>query len=198
MIIHIDTVNRDKKSPQTVLDHSKIDGRKSVPYSFMDRELTDDECSSLTKLVVDKMAVTLLIEDGLGLALPQLGIFNGRLFITLNQADQTIQAYFNPSYTYNPDTTTKETKNEGCLSVRKTTRQLFAIERPVSIQASWYHLDLSTKTFIKREETLTGLRARVFMHEYDHLQGISIASKNKNNNNNGSTGNIKKRKTRSL
>jgi len=165
-----------------IFDHSKIDGRKSIPYSFVDRLLTEEECSSLVRLV-DKMTNTLRAEkDGIGLALPQLGIFNGQLFIinllpTDGQQTTETEAFFNPSYTYNPNSTTKESQIEGCLSVRKTTRQLFAIERPVSIQASWYQLDETTRTFTKREETLTGLRARVFMHEYDHLQGVSIVTK---------------------
>jgi len=173
MNIHIDKLNPNKTKP--IFDHSKIDGRKSLAYNFVDRTLTDSEYLAIEKLCL-QMGSTMIQSDGIGLALPQIGIFNGRLFIIRDFTENMIQAFFNP--TYSPDTIEKESQIEGCLSVRKTTSQLFSIERPISIKATWYHLE-PTKNFSKREETLTGPRARIFMHEYDHLQGISIVNKYK-------------------
>ena len=165
-----------------IFNYKQIDGRKSSPFNIVEnQELTNDQYEKYFSLV-EKLMYTCHMHNGIGLALPQLGIFTGQLFISLdfgNRQDnilpQSIQAYFNPSYRYDNTTTEKRTEEEGCLSVK--TGQPLAISRPDTIVATWYDLDTQTKTFKKREEILTGLRARVFMHEYDHLLGTSIVVK---------------------
>ena len=56
-----------------------------------------------------------------------------------------------------------ETGEEGCLSLPGLTGD---VKRPKSIRVSAY--DISGKPF---EATLEGFMARVFMHEFDHLDG---------------------------
>ncbi|MDD2513575.1 MAG: peptide deformylase, partial [Proteiniphilum sp.] len=56
------------------------------------------------------------------------------------------------------------TFNEGCLSIPGIFREL---ERPERIHVTYQNLAFETI-----EEELSGLEARIFQHEYDHLDGI--------------------------
>lgn len=57
---------------------------------------------------------------------------------------------------------------EGCLSVESR----YYVWRPLIICASWEDEDLNRK-----KKILGPKMTRIFMHEYDHLQGITIANK---------------------
>ena len=57
---------------------------------------------------------------------------------------------------------------EGCLSVNNR----YFLWRPLIVCASWENEDL-----VKEKHILGPKMARIFMHEYDHLQGITIADK---------------------
>lgn len=59
---------------------------------------------------------------------------------------------------------------EGCLSIpsAETKSQLFAeVKRPKVIEVEYYD-----RSWVKHTELLDGFEARVFQHEYDHLNGI--------------------------
>jgi peptide deformylase len=54
--------------------------------------------------------------------------------------------------------------NEGCLSIPGVEGDVF---RPIRVLARWRDLEGTV-----HEEELEGLRARVFQHELDHIDGI--------------------------
>jgi peptide deformylase len=98
--------------------------------------------------LIQSLFDTLSQNRGIGLAAPQIGI---------NQA-----AYINPEITwYNKK---EHSFNEGCLSIPGIYEN---VVRPSSIHVRY--LDAS---FNEVEETLYGIKARIFQHEYDHLEGI--------------------------
>jgi peptide deformylase len=54
--------------------------------------------------------------------------------------------------------------NEGCLSIPGINEDVFRFE---TIKIQYQDLDFNT-----HEEILTGLAARIFQHEYDHIEGV--------------------------
>ena len=59
--------------------------------------------------------------------------------------------------------------NEGCLSIPNINEDVY---RPEVI-----HVEYLDEDFTERQETLTGLAARIFQHEYDHIEGILFTDK---------------------
>jgi peptide deformylase len=59
--------------------------------------------------------------------------------------------------------------NEGCLSIPNINEDVY---RPEVI-----HVEYLDEDFKERQETLTGLAARIFQHEYDHIEGILFTDK---------------------
>lgn len=59
--------------------------------------------------------------------------------------------------------------NEGCLSIPNINEDVY---RPEII-----HVEYLDEDFEERQETLTGLAARIFQHEYDHIEGILFTDK---------------------
>jgi len=98
-------------------------------------------------------------EHGIGLAAPQIGI-GKRLFVM--HTDGKYRMCFNPKLL----SVSKEieTYNEGCLSFKDI---FYNIERPATIEVLYY--DYIGNSF---KEELTGISARCFLHELDHLDGI--------------------------
>jgi len=59
--------------------------------------------------------------------------------------------------------------NEGCLSIPGIREDVTRAEKTV--------VQFFDENFTKREEHLTGINARVFLHEFDHLEGIMFVDK---------------------
>lgn len=118
---------------------------------------------------VNRMFSILDKEEGIGLAAPQIGI-SKRIFIIdttpLINDDPEIeiirQAFINPSIIeYSSE---KSIYNEGCLSIPGIYE---IVERPVHIKVSFSDMELKLV-----EKVLSGIEARIFQHEFDHLEGI--------------------------
>jgi peptide deformylase len=73
--------------------------------------------------------------------------------------------YINPEILWRPSG--KEYYDEGCFSIPG---KLFRVWRPYAIRVRYQGPD---QKFY--EEKLTGVKAEVFQHEYNHLEGICIA-----------------------
>jgi peptide deformylase len=99
--------------------------------------------------------------NGVGLAAPQVGRLDAVFVIGV---DTHKKAYINPEIMWK--STEIGPYDEGCLSIPNIT---VLIERPKSIKIKAQ--DVDGNTF---EETLSGLLATVFQHEFDHLNGILI------------------------
>lgn len=102
-----------------------------------------------------------------GLAAPQIGISKSVFIFSFDRDPQNLETVINPSYI--PIGNTILGGWEGCLSVTLSNGiwSLAKIPRHESIQVTYLNLD--GKIIQKR---LDGFAAKVFQHEYDHLQGI--------------------------
>jgi peptide deformylase len=109
------------------------------------------------------MIETMRINEGIGLAAPQVDVMK-RLFVIdkrLINEEWEAQAYINPEII---DASGLDTYEEGCLSIPGIRAE---VDRPFKLLVKYQTVNGS---FI--EEELEGLLARVFQHEYDHLDGI--------------------------
>jgi peptide deformylase len=113
---------------------------------------------------VPDMIETMYADDGIGLSANQAGI-DKRFFVIGEAAfedGRSDSVFINPVILDASEE--KWDYEEGCLSVpgiRET------VERPLTITVRY--MDAAGK---EREETMTDLAARVFQHEFDHINGI--------------------------
>jgi len=139
--------------------------RKLVLYPSQQLREVAQEVSDLkgaTSLVQD-LKDTLVAEEGLGLAAPQIGV-SARVFVFWRNdgsGGKLIQAVINPKVTY---LGAKIDSEEGCLSIPGYRD---VIKRNSRILVSFFN---EQGEDIKLE--LEGLEARCFQHELDHLNGI--------------------------
>ena len=119
--------------------------------------------------LVQRMQTLMCKEGGIGLAANQCGE-RVRMFIML--IDNKFWECFNPEILeYSTDLTEF---NEGCLSFKG---DYVIIKRPDTIRVRYF--DAQRTEF---NETLTGLPARCFQHELDHLNGITMHDRYKEQN----------------
>jgi peptide deformylase len=112
---------------------------------------------------VDKLRKKL---GGIGLAAPQVGDSRA-WFVWTPLAGIPGELVINPTVTFRSEAT--DTQIEGCLSFPG---QKIKVARPVEIEVEYYDGDAG----YRRTRRLHYLRARVFLHEFDHLQGICIVN----------------------
>ncbi|MBP5290721.1 MAG: peptide deformylase [Paludibacteraceae bacterium] len=120
------------------------------------------------KPLIQNMFETLLQAEGCGLAAPQVGL-GLRLFIVdgtelkeeYPECANFKQAFINPEVL--EESEEKVTYSEGCLSLPGISENVI---RPKSVKVRYYDEDWQL-----HEEELTGFNARIFEHEFDHLQG---------------------------
>ncbi|RYE15542.1 MAG: peptide deformylase [Rickettsiales bacterium] len=125
-----------------------------------------DEC---TKKLIDIMLEILKKKKGAGLAAPQLGIKYRIMLCSFNRSVQDITIMINPSmYRTNLE---EENDWEGCFSVPL---KLFKVNR-------WKHIVVTyfDEKGNKIHKKLEGSAARIFQHEFDHLEGKLIITKGK-------------------
>ena len=128
-------------------------------------EVIDDD---LRALVADMFA-TMSAAPGVGLAAPQVGV-DARLFVFDFTDDDAVRwrgVAINPELLVSPapvGDADEETDSEGCLSVPGERFPLLRSERAL-LRA----IDLDGEPF---EIDATGWLARIFQHEYDHLDGL--------------------------
>ncbi len=126
-----------------------------------------DETSEHLPLFVDRMMTSVVEHGGIGLAAPQVGI-NRRLFVA--RVDGSWQTFINPSV----DSWSAELDQmeEGCLSVPDVPAN---VARPTWIDVSYTRADGSTATGEHHENTGPMVfPARLWLHEFDHLNGILL------------------------
>lgn len=119
--------------------------------------------------LIKNMYDTMYNANGVGLAAPQVGV-SIRLFVVdatpFAEDDPELAGY--KKIFINAEVLNEEGSlwkfNEGCLSVPSIRED---IERKKEITIRY-----RDENFELHEETLSGLRARVVQHEYDHIEGI--------------------------
>ena len=145
---------KDTKPFKKVFDWKMIKGQRCHDYDTSDFGKSMD--------FAKRLVATCIKYDGIGLAAPQVGIFKNVL-VMLNHPvgeEPTYRVFFNAKY--KPiEQFGKTAAMEGCLSVPGKT---FLINR-------WYHIKV---TVDNHDHELVEMNARIFQHEYDHIQGVSI------------------------
>ncbi|APG64383.1 MULTISPECIES: peptide deformylase [Tenacibaculum] len=140
----------------------------------------DKDYPNLEKLISD-MRETMYNASGVGLAAPQIGK-DIRLFLIdaspfaedeeLEESDREALKNFNKVF-INAEIIEESGDewafNEGCLSIPDVREDVF---RQESVTVEYQDENFKTIT-----ETFTGLAARVFQHEYDHIEGILFTDK---------------------
>lgn len=120
--------------------------------------------------LLDDMRETLLDANGVGLAAPQVGVLRRAvLVIETNVAedeDEYIIELINPEIV---ETSGEQDGAEGCLSVPG---EYGLVKRPMTVKVRAQ--DRFGNPF---EVEGTGLTARCFCHELDHLEGVVFTSK---------------------
>ncbi len=140
----------------------------------------DKDYPNLTELIAN-MKETMYNASGVGLAAPQIGKAI-RLFIIdaspfaedddLSDEERAVLKTFNRVF-INPQIIEEEGEewafSEGCLSIPDVRQDVF---RQPKVTLEYQDEDFNTHT-----EVLEGLAARVFQHEYDHIEGILFTDK---------------------
>jgi peptide deformylase len=137
----------------------------ALPVTAFDREL---------RQLVDDMFETMEAAPGVGLAAPQVGV--GLRVFVFNWVDDEDRLWrgtaINPKLLISPTPigeADEENESEGCLSIPSERYPLRRSERAV-LSA----VDLNQKPF---DVDADGWLARIFQHEYDHLNGILYADR---------------------
>ncbi|MCQ2973567.1 MAG: peptide deformylase [Bacteroidales bacterium] len=138
-------------------------------------ELVSKDFPNLKELI-DNMFETMKKSDGVGLAAPQIGL-SLRLFVvdaspmTDDENDTFTKNFIHACI--NPEIIEffgeKVNYNEGCLSIPGLHEDVLRFD---GVKVKYYD-----ENFQLHEETLTGPTARVFQHEFDHLEGTLFTDK---------------------
>lgn len=140
----------------------------------------NSEYPNLKELIAN-MKETMYNANGVGLAAPQIGI-DIRLFVIdaspfaedeeLSTEDRNQLKKFNKVF-INAQILEEQgfewAFSEGCLSIPDIREDVFRKET-VTFQ-------YQDENFTTHTETLTGIAARIFQHEYDHIEGILFTDK---------------------
>lgn len=131
----------------------------------------DDYGAALVQLI-DDLAATMLASDGIGLAAPQIGVYQRVVVCDLRtdpEAPPEPAAFVNPVILARRGTITWE---EGCLSIPGFTGEVTRAEE--------VDILYENSNQIARHGTLQGLQAVCLQHEIDHLDGELFIGKAKN------------------
>lgn len=135
----------------------------------MPNEILSQKCESLPEITPEAqqlgkdMVETLVHNAELGLAAPQCGVLK-RVIVALIDGIPVIM--------YNPiilvKSPKKESLNEGCLSYEKGVE--YKAKRPAAVKIK-YRNEQGKMIY----KYLQGLNARIFSHEYMHLEGKTLS-----------------------
>jgi peptide deformylase len=138
------------KFPDSVL-------RENLPEFDFSNPITDP------KQLEKDMLELMYQNDGIGLAANQVGI-KTRVFVMGHSANpEAGQAFFNPMIVSNTETLAD--LEEGCLSFPGI---YVKIKRPTAIKAKWQNSAGEWE-----EDEFDGYNCKCFLHELDHLEGIT-------------------------
>jgi peptide deformylase len=140
----------------------------------------DADYPELEKLI-SNMWDTMENAQGVGLAAPQIGKAI-RIFLIdaspfgddedLSEKDRSVLKEFKHVF-INAQIISEEgdewSFNEGCLSIPDIREDVFRKEQ--------INIEYQDENFIKQTKTLNGLAARIFQHEYDHIEGVLFTDK---------------------
>lgn len=124
--------------------------------------------------LIENMWETMYRAEGVGLAAPQVGrsirlfVVDGSPFGEGDEGDEGCKGF--KRVMINPvifDESEEECDmEEGCLSIPGVKE---VVSRPVSVKVEYFDAQ-----WVLREEPLSGIAARIVLHENDHLDGVMI------------------------
>jgi peptide deformylase len=124
--------------------------------------------------IIDSMFETMYKADGVGLAAPQIGKNINLIIIDASplakdepELKDFKRVFLNLKILYNTEETTSI--EEGCLSIPGINE---SVNRINDLTIEYYN-----ENFEKVTENLTGYRAIIIQHEFDHLNGILFVDK---------------------
>ncbi len=142
---------------------------KEQPLLYKKSRVVTDFNPRLHQLL-DDMRETLLSANGVGLAAPQVGVLRRAVLVLETNVPEGEEEYIieliNPEIV---ESSGEQDGAEGCLSVPG---EYGYVKRPMTVKVRAQ--DRDGKSF---EVEGTGLTARCFCHEIDHLDGIIFTSK---------------------
>ena len=138
-----------------------VTGTKNPALRKISREVKCINKHLLTLL--DDMKETLHVEEGVGLAAPQVGVLRRAAIVVF---DGKYYELLNPRILVSSGELIEE---EGCLSVPGVRGP---VKRPENITVSYVD-----RTGKRHKKEFSGLISRVFCHEIDHLDGILFVDK---------------------
>ena len=145
---------------KVLTDYEEPLRKKSIPI-LIPQGGSSEEVKELVKDLKD----TMLSQNGVGLAAPQVGVNLRVIVVQLMSAGKLVgpvQEMINPVITKH--STEIVGYEEGCLSIPG---EFYKIDRPSKIDVKFQTLNGRYKRWYLR-----GLEARVVQHELDHLDGI--------------------------
>lgn len=116
------------------------------------------------KELFEELKLAMIANMGVGLSANQVGL-PYKVFVFGDPTDpDKIQAVFNPKVveTSNDDALIEE----GCLSYPGL---FIKVKRPSTVRARYADVNGEVNTFV-----YDGIPARIFLHEYDHMEGITF------------------------
>jgi len=117
--------------------------------------------------VAADLADTMRANNGIGLSANQVGILE-RIFVMYSDIkERKIISCFNPQIL--EESTEHAYGDEGCLTYPGLWLQ---VKRPVWIKATW-----EDQIGVSGEYKLAGLEARIFQHEFDHMEGTNFTKR---------------------
>lgn len=135
------------------------------PNKFLDQEVKDVnlENPGFDPLELKEQMIDFMLDNnGIGLAANQIGL-DAKVFV-FGDSKENSTICFNPTVLqYTKDTAVDI---EGCLSFPDI---YVKIKRPQEILARWYD-----ENFQEQVVKIEGYSAKVYLHEFDHLMGITI------------------------
>jgi peptide deformylase len=141
-----------------------LDPNKELRKTSLNVSVEEFRSEELKTLIVD-MKETMRLEDGIGLAAPQVNVH--KRVIVIDTGKDGVKAFINPRILKKSIRSVES--EEGCLSVPGVWG-IVKRRRCVKVEA----YDLAGKKMIISAE---GLMAIVFQHEIDHLNGILFIDK---------------------
>ena len=117
----------------------------------------------LSKTLIENM----IHHEGLGLSANQIGIPERAFAMIRNVEYNEIMVCFNPKIV--KTSTKKSVMEEGCLSYPD---KFLEIKRPSSIVVKY-----EDEEKVLHKTKMTGYTARIFQHEYDHMEGVDFTQR---------------------
>lgn len=145
----------------------------ALPIRLYGDPVLREECAPVAEIdgdvgeLIRNLVESVLEAEGLGLAAPQIGVPR-RVIVVMEPTgdDKTYLALINPEIV---SACGEETAEEGCLSIPGICEK---VSRPQSVVVSGLNESGERVTL-----EATGMMARAFCHEIDHLDGVMFVDK---------------------